>query len=351
MRKLMVACVVSFVVFSLNVTNVLAKRNAKVGDVKIKSALFNCYVAQTEIFVFGENFGEEPPAIQLEGLPLGGVVPPYDLDDKPVKLSADLIFEHNDHYIGAISAYIPPGTYRLTVARDGEFDKHRECDTIDVTIGVVGPQGIPGEKGDTGAQGSQGPAGADGKVGPQGIPGEKGDTGAQGSQGPAGADGNLALAGQICSNDSVLIGFDAVGNIVCRDSSGKIYTPYTYNVNDNGPNGGRVYYIDKGLKSGIALKRMQPSVSDLYHTYEQALSQESPMWKLPTRTEAELAIRHYVSVIQAPNDVKFSYIVKPDDFLTNTTGLLCTLQYRVFSCELLDPAVEHMALIINRFTY
>jgi len=96
---------------------------------------------------------------------------------------------------------------------------------------------------------------------------------------------------------------------------------------------------------------MQPSVSDLYHTYEQALSQESPMWKLPTRTEAELAIRHYVSVIQAPNDVKFSYIVKPDDFLTNTTGLLCTLQYRVFSCELLDPAVEHMALIINRFTY
>jgi len=51
----------------------------------------------------------------------------------------------------------------------------------------------------------------------QGIQGERGADGIDGTDGTNGVDGNLALAGQVCTeNGASVIGFDDDGNIICR---------------------------------------------------------------------------------------------------------------------------------------
>lgn len=65
-------------------------------------------------------------------------------------------------------------------------------DTVAVTPGPQGIQGIPGPAGAQGPQGIQGPAGPTGPAGPQGP---KGDTGAQGPQGVVGPQGPAGPTG------------------------------------------------------------------------------------------------------------------------------------------------------------
>ena len=91
-----------------------------------------------------------------------------------------------------------PGTYRLevfientnngnsVVTTDGTVKPTQFYGTLDVTLGVTGPQGIQGlkgETGDTGLQGIQGPIGETGDTGLQGLQGFVGNTGPQGLPG------------------------------------------------------------------------------------------------------------------------------------------------------------------------
>lgn len=79
-----------------------------------------------------------------------------------------------------------PGTYELEVST-GRADANR--DSIDVTLGAVGPRGDAGPQGDTGAQGPTGPQGPQGATGAQGARGVMGPMGMTGPRGPTGARG------------------------------------------------------------------------------------------------------------------------------------------------------------------
>jgi len=84
----------------------------------------------------------------------------------------------------------------------------------------IGPQGLKGEtgdKGDTGPTGPQGPEGLQGPEGPQGPQGIQGPPGAVGPQGPVGPSGISTLAGLECGPNQVMIGFDASGQLSCKD--------------------------------------------------------------------------------------------------------------------------------------
>ena len=96
---------------------------------------------------------------------------------------------------------IPPGTYRLAVARDGfDFSHPEKADILDVTIGAVGPQGIQGEKGEKGDKGDPGPQGPQGETGPQGPAGPIGETGPAGPQGAVGQQGPKGDPGDCACN-------------------------------------------------------------------------------------------------------------------------------------------------------
>jgi Collagen triple helix repeat (20 copies) len=91
---------------------------------------------------------------------------------------------------GWIEAPLPPnllpGTYLLIVTNGTGLE---DWDTIDVSIGGVGPKGDKGdkgEKGDKGDPGAKGDTGLQGAKGDTGLQGAKGDTGPAGPQGPAG---------------------------------------------------------------------------------------------------------------------------------------------------------------------
>ena len=70
--------------------------------------------------------------------------------------------------------------------------------------------GIPA--GPAGAQGPAGPAGAQGPAGPEGP---AGPAGAQGPAGPEGPAGDVAAIGTQCPGESVVKGFDSLGQLVC----------------------------------------------------------------------------------------------------------------------------------------
>jgi hypothetical protein len=119
---------------------------------------------------------------------------------------------------------ISPGTYVLTVLYGGPLatDPDSQGDSLDVTIGAAGPTGATGA---TGATGPQGPRGDTGATGPQGAKGDTGATGATGATGPqgpqgpqgiAGPAGNIVLAGQVCPPNTQVIGFNALGGIICN---------------------------------------------------------------------------------------------------------------------------------------
>src|SRR5262245_38466564 len=95
-----------------------------------------------------------------------------------------------------IVALLPPklanGTYRLGMITKANGKSPVGYCSIDVTVGLQGPQGPAGERG------PQGPAGLDGKpgpAGPTGPVGPQGATGAAGPQGPVGPAGAAGAAG------------------------------------------------------------------------------------------------------------------------------------------------------------
>ena len=87
---------------------------------------------------------------------------------------------------------LPPGNY-LLIVRAGNGSTR--IDSMDITLGVAGPQGPAGADGDDGADGATGPTGPQGLPGPQGPPG--------------------VIPNQLCKPPTVMIGIDANGKIVC----------------------------------------------------------------------------------------------------------------------------------------
>lgn len=97
-----------------------------------------------------------------------------------------------------LPAGIEPGTYLLWLTSPqaaGSGAGGPRGDEFWVTVGAVGPAGVPGlagPQGAPGAAGPAGPAGATGATGPQGPAGNvgpQGPAGPQGERGPAGAEG------------------------------------------------------------------------------------------------------------------------------------------------------------------
>lgn len=101
-----------------------------------------------ELTIDGKNFGE-------------------DLDDQPVVTLGGLLLDPsspwNDTLLVVNVAGFEPGVHALVVS-DGRSPTR--VARMDLTLGAVGPQGLPGE------------------VGPQGAPGIRGETGVPGAQGP-----------------------------------------------------------------------------------------------------------------------------------------------------------------------
>lgn len=119
------------IAFSLSATNV----EAYIKRTKITSSATD--EALATIYIYGVNFGDNPQ-VKLKNEPL-------------------TVDTSSDGYIEAqLPADIDPGTYRLAVARDGQFFRPFKRDTMDVTIGAVGPEG---QEGPPGAQGPKGDPG------------------------------------------------------------------------------------------------------------------------------------------------------------------------------------------------
>ena len=202
------------------------------GHLNISQVLVDDPNDPTSITIVGTDFlfGPDAPIVTL-----GEYVDPLDIVGDPT----------NEEIVALLPESIIAGDYLLTVATGTGQSQN---DEYDLTIGAVGPkgpqgeqgpegpQGAPGEKGDKGdpgAQGEQGIQGLQGETGPPGPKGDKGEQGLAGVPGMNGQDGancydgigdsvddcigppgeNVA-AGQQCT-DGAVVGFDAVGNIIC----------------------------------------------------------------------------------------------------------------------------------------
>jgi formylglycine-generating enzyme required for sulfatase activity len=149
------------------------------------------------IWIYGLNFGDDPE-VWLED------------SESPLEVTS----YSDTQIIVSLPEDKQPGTYRLMVARQGFEPSHPEkADSLDITIGAVGPKGdmpehewdgtglrfqnpdggwpenfvdLKGDKGDTGDKGDKGPQGEQGSAGPAG---QDGSSGADGKDGASGADG------------------------------------------------------------------------------------------------------------------------------------------------------------------
>ena len=101
---------------------------------------------------------------------------------------------------------------RIQALEADDIILHQRITDIQLTPGPAGPQGTAGAPGADGVDGAPGADGVDGAPGPDGVDGASGPAGADGVDG---LDGSIALAGQSCSKEDPLVGFDATGNIVC----------------------------------------------------------------------------------------------------------------------------------------
>jgi hypothetical protein len=132
--------------------------------------------------------------LTIEGESFGSAIPKVTLDHLEL-----IVFSSSSTQVQAVLPPIEPGTYRLTVSTRKGKDHQ---DTIDVTIGTIGPRGLQGPQGaagPSGEAGSAGPAGAAGPAGPAGAEGPAGPTGAMGPvglQGPQGPQGIQGLQGE-----------------------------------------------------------------------------------------------------------------------------------------------------------
>jgi hypothetical protein len=135
----------------------LARAQAtRIGNPAITRTTFD--VAGNLLVIEGNHFGGDP-RVRLGGT--GG-----DQTELTVLFSSDTRIE-------AELLRPEPGTYRLEVTRtDARFPR---SDSIDVTLGAVGPAG---------AQGDPGPPGPVGPGGPPGLPGRPGDPGPPGTLDP-----------------------------------------------------------------------------------------------------------------------------------------------------------------------
>lgn len=131
----------------------------------------------------------ETGVLTIQGEGFGRRIPRVTIDHQELA-----VLSSSPTQILALLSPIVPGTYRLTVyTRKG---KEHE-DTIDITIGTIGPQGPEGAQGLVGAQGLAGAVGPAGPAGPQGPAGPTGATGPQGSAGPQGAQGPVGSTGEM----------------------------------------------------------------------------------------------------------------------------------------------------------
>ena len=132
-------------------------------DPLILAAVPDSSSSPTRLTITGENLGKLKPDVTLDSIPLTVV------GFGPTSVTA------------LLPAGLTPGSYLLTLQRNGQ--KNREAE-FDVALGSVGPKG---EKGDPGAPGPPGPAGPAGPAGPIGAAGATGPVGPTGPQGPPGA--------------------------------------------------------------------------------------------------------------------------------------------------------------------
>lgn len=171
-----------------------AELGAAKGDKQLLITQATADVEQELLWIWGHNFGEWIPFVELAGVPL------TVLEASPEE----------------ILAVLPPefeaGAYLLTVSRakkpskTGSQPDTKTTDSFALTIGAVGPQGPqgePGEKGDPGEPGLQGPQGVPGETGPQGFPGPEGPQGEKGDKGdkgdPASDTKSVDVDGAYCS--------------------------------------------------------------------------------------------------------------------------------------------------------
>lgn len=140
----------------------------------------------TQVFVDDQN---NPTSLMIigEGLLFGPQGPAVSLGEfgalTIVGTPTDTLIE------ASLAGAIAPGDYLLTVSGGNGQSQN---DEYDLTIGAVGPQGIPGPQGEQGPRGEQGP---EGDQGPQGIQGEQGFQGLTGADGVPGAKGDQGIQG------------------------------------------------------------------------------------------------------------------------------------------------------------
>jgi len=138
------------------------------------------------IAISGTGFGAGPN--------LNGTVTLFVPGNDPVKL--DVIAFTGTEIIAEFPLALAtmPGTFLLTVAKEGKSGEFA------VSFGTAGPAG---PQGPTGPEGPTGPTGATGSVGPAGPVGPTGTTGAPGATGPAGPAGPAGPIGATGATGSV----------------------------------------------------------------------------------------------------------------------------------------------------
>jgi hypothetical protein len=129
------------------------------GEPRILAVVPDSSAGPTQLTVMGEDFGTLKPSVALESIPLTVVT------FGPTSVSA------------LLPTGLAPGSYLLTLQRNGQKQKTAE---FHVALGAIGPKG---EKGDPGVTGPPGPAGPSGPAGPVGQTGPQGPAGTPGAGG------------------------------------------------------------------------------------------------------------------------------------------------------------------------
>lgn len=146
---------------------------ALASQLTVKSAEVD--LATNQLFIYGSNFDQNTEA-RLEDVP--------DPIDLPITTFTDTLIQ------AELPTDLVSGTYRLSVSNKKFRSMFpRKTDSIDITIGTVGPEGPPGPPGEAGFPGPAGPTGEPGPRGQEGPPGQQGPAGLQGEVGPPGPAG------------------------------------------------------------------------------------------------------------------------------------------------------------------
>ena len=231
---------------------------AKDPPVTVTSAAANSTLS--ELSIQGANFGSAEPKVFLAGVPL------QVLFWSPTSISANL------------PAGVQPGSYPLVVVRTSESNgksvkksakaQLKASGWLDVTLGAVGPEGIPGETGATGsdgapgAPGATGTAGTDGNDGAAGATGSAGVTGATGTNGATGPPGLVAALGTSCPAGLVVVGINLNGTLACTSPGPPPGPPPAYQPAGLTPGDTyRLVFVTTGQRTAVS-----PDIND-YNTF------------------------------------------------------------------------------------